>query len=253
MRARVVVALAVLCGCSEEPRIRAERFVHAVERERTDLVQDRRGAVLWLRESELPPALSECEPGELRSCVPSPRGAGRQYGPFMHCVRAPDGGGRWATAECNTPLVVAWGDGPVAFTRPPGSFPIGVSERTEWVSARTPWLALDRDGSGCIETSAELFAGFSELAALDDDGDGRIDARDAAFASLVLWSDRDQDRRCTPDELEPLADHGIAALDLAYVVPPHGGLGSFEGERAPVSGGGVTRGRLVDVYLAPLP
>lgn len=246
------MALALLCACSERDLIRGERFTHAVVDDRTVLSRDRRGAVVRLRESEFPPAVSECEPGEIGGCS-SPVERHARYGPFVHCRRAPDGSWRWARAECNTPLVVAFDEGPVELTHPPGSFAIGLSERTEWVSAKTPWLALDRDGSGCIESHAELFAGFSALAALDDDGDGRLDARDAAFASLVLWSDRDQDRRCTPDEIEPIASRGIAALDLTYVTPPHSGLGSYEGERAPVLTSSGGRGRLVDVYLAPLP
>ena len=249
------MALGVLCGaCREEgSAIRAERFARVEARERTDLVRDRRGAVLRLRESESPPVVVECEPGEVRSCgLPPPRDAPRRRGPSMHCLRMPDGGGRWARAECNTPLVVAWDGAAVEFTRPPGAFAVGLSERTEWVSARTPWLALDRDGSGCIESAAELFAGFAALAPLDDTGDGRIDEHDAAFGALVLWSDRDQDRACTPDEIERLADR-VTALDLHAAPAAAVGLGSFEGERAPVRGRGGRRGRLVDVLLAPLP
>lgn len=254
---RPILALACLSGlvvtaCSgDETRIVRERIPRQAEVRREPLDFDRRGAVARFSPFEVPPVFSDCEPGEERSCgLPMPRGSTRK-GPVATCVRGPDGGAYWARAACNTPLVLAEGDAPVTFTRPPGRFAIGLAERTEWVSAGTPWLALDRDGSGCVESSAELFAGFSELAALDANGDGVLDRDDPAFARLVLWSDRDQDRACSPREIEPLVARGVTALELA---PEHGmphAFASYEGDRALVRGG--ARARLVDVHLAPLP
>ena len=124
------------------------------------------------------------------------------------------------------------------------------------MSARTPWLALDRDGSGCIEQQSELFR-FDELAALDDNRDGRIDAEDGAYERLVLWSDRDGDRRCVASELTTLRDAGVVALDVDFAPKPPHAFGSHEGEVATMvyraDGGAPRRGRIVDVYLAPMP
>src|SRR5205814_8636538 len=111
--------------------------------------------------------------------------------------------------DCATPLVIAWDDSPVRFERLDAAFPVGPYERTEWPSAEAPWLALDRDGSGCIEAERELFAGFGALSVLDANGDERLDARDPAYAELVLWSDANGDKRCTPGELTSLASAGI--------------------------------------------
>jgi len=180
----------------------------------------------------------------------------------MHC--RPDGRGRhvFARSDCSTPIVLVRGDAPVRFTSPEGAFAVGPFPRTEWVSAETPWLALDADGSGCVEDQSELFGadaqashGFEKLARLDDNGDGRLDAKDPAYARLSLWSDRDQDRRCTPAEMRPLADAGVTAIDLGFRTPATRGAGSYEGETASVTtlaGPGDRRARLVDVYLAPL-
>lgn len=240
---RSLPALAALClaACTAEaPSIRAERIANSAVVERNGLGIDARG--LWQRP---PDPFAECELGASRECG-VPRARDGRPGPAMHCMLMADGSRRWARAECNTPLVVAFDASPVEFTRAPGAFAIGPSERTEWVSAKTPWVALDRDGSGCIESARELFAGFAALAELDANGDGCIDARDPAFADLVLWSDRDQDKRCTPNEVSALAER-IDALPLAYV-ERRASVASYEGETATLARGA----RLVDVHLAPI-
>ena len=45
--------------------------------------------------------------------------------------------------------------------------------------------------------------GFTALAELDQDCDGRISASDPAFARLLLWADHNADRRLTALELTP--------------------------------------------------
>jgi hypothetical protein len=151
-------------------------------------------------------------------------------------------------AIAGSALVVALDATPVKFTKAGAVFTIGNAYRTEWVTARTPWLALDRDGTGCIEHEGELFAGFAELAKLDANRDGRIDAKDPAFAKLVLWDDADQDKRCTPNELTRLSA-AFERLPLASAPRERPKLGSYEGDTALLSGGA----RLVDVHLAALP
>lgn len=167
----------------------------------------------------------------------------------------------------NTPLVIAWHGQPVRFaTGGRFAFQPGVPVATDWPTASTPWLALDRDGNGTIDSGAELFGsdtrlpdgrtaanGFAALAPLDANGDGRIDARDPAFASLVLWADRDFDQRSTPDELTPASDL-VVAISLAYTSDVRcDARGNCEGERATLTwrtaDGAVREGAIVDIYL----
>lgn len=182
------------------------------------------------------------------------------------CQQLPDGRVGFDESACNTPLVVSFHeDEPVEFTQPPGAFSIGDSTRTEWVSARTPWLGRDLDGSGCIEGQRELFGpaedglgnGFYNLARFDDSGDGRIDQADKIFPELLLWTDTNQDRRCTKDEVTSLETAGIVALDVEDRSFPVQRSGSYEGEQAPLwfrtaPGEAPRKGRLIDVYLLPL-
>jgi hypothetical protein len=204
----------------------------------------------------------ECEMGDVRACFP--RGLGPSLngngGPFMHCMEMADGSRRFFRGGCDTPLVLSFDDRPVQFIDAEGPFQIGSSAETDWVDARTPWLVLDADGSGCIDDQRELFGGdattangFERLARLDDDHNGRIDAADAAYARLALWADRNADRACSPDELVSLASAGVVSIDLAYASAPlpNASGGSYEGEQATFQMTGGKRGRVVDVYLAP--
>lgn len=148
-----------------------------------------------------------------------------------------------------TPLVLVFDDAPVEL--------VTHAQSTDWPTARTPWLALDRDGSGAIDRDDELFGpgadhGFVPLAALDDNHDARIDRDDAAFAALLLWSDRDGDRASTPDELSPLSDR-VLSLSLDYRRDPRcDDRLNCEGERAPMTwrdATGTHPGAIVDLYL----
>lgn len=237
----------LLAGCSSEAEIRAERITREARTERNVLATDSR--MLWTRPADPPRLPDECEPGDVGSCMGTirkiPRGE-RRACPCAQCMAMVDGSRRWNRAQCNTPLVVSFDDAPVEFTQADAAFTVGVSARTEWVSAKTPWVALDRDGSGCIESARELFAGFDALAELDANGDGVVDARDPAFAELVMWSDRNQDKRCTPDEIAPLSSR-VRALPLAHASRADAPMTSYEGDTATIANGV----RLVDVHLAP--
>ncbi len=88
---------------------------------------------------------------------------------------------------CTTPLVLVFGGERVSFADDDGQSafdlaPAGLAPQqpTDWPTAQTPWLALDRDGDGRITSGAELFGsatmtatgpaahGFAALADLDD-------------------------------------------------------------------------------------
>lgn len=181
-----------------------------------------------------------------------------------------DGCPQWQ-GECYTPLVLSFDDAPVEYrANPAHAFQLSSKgpTPTDWPTAKTPWLALDRNGNGGIDDGSELFGsmtvladgrraahGFEALRALDCDGNGLLDERDPAFAELVLWSDRDGDRRTGPGELAAVSQAGIVSIDLRYVSDPRcDGRGNCEVERAHIvyrdASGALRTGSVVDVHLA---
>jgi hypothetical protein len=109
------------------------------------------------------------------------------------------------------------------------------AEQISWFAPgeKAAWLALDRNGNGEIENGRELFGdftaqpesptrnGFSALAEFDrvasgGNGDGQIDARDAVYASLLLWDDNNHDGVSQPNELTRIADSPVKTISLDY-------------------------------------
>jgi hypothetical protein len=176
----------------------------------------------------------------------------------------------WSEPGCETPLVVDFEGGPLQFDAVgAASFDLmGASEcaATDWPTL--PWLALDRDGDGAISDGRELFGsgtlmatglrathGFQALAELDANRDGKLTPADPAFADLVLWSDRDDNRHGELAELLPIREANLVAIDLAYSsrieCDDRGNCGRERARfefRAPT--GEVRSGEIVDVYLA---
>ena len=129
----------------------------------------------------------------------------------------------------STPLVLNFDGAAVEYGSAGRFFDLGTCAASVWPTARTPWLALDRDRSGQIDAGSELFGsatrlrsggladnGFTALAELDADGDGKITAADPEFAALMLWADGDADRRSSGLELQPLAAMGLLEIELEY-------------------------------------
>lgn len=125
------------------------------------------------------------------------------------------------------------------------------------------FLVLDRNGNGVIDGAAEMFGnstagesfadGFAALATLDANHDGRIDARDPAFARLRLWQDRDRDGRSRPAELVRLEHAGIAAIELQAHRRSDEAARDAQGNSIPLVGAFVrvdgSRGLVVDAFL----
>jgi hypothetical protein len=208
-----------------------------------------------------------CKPGTWQSCGEDADGLEAQclVVEGEHCVT------QWDPTGCDTPLVLSFDGEPVEYlTDRDHTFDLNGtrSQITDWPTARTPWLALDRDGSGSIDDGSELFGsmtvlssgqraknGFDALRELDSDGDGRITPADPGFAQLLVWADRDGDRRSSAGEVASAASWALLSIDLRYTSEPHcDHRGNCEVESASFQwrdAAGVERtGAVVDVHLA---
>jgi hypothetical protein len=110
--------------------------------------------------------------------------------------------------------------------------------RTAWTSAGSDdaFLVLDRNGNGVIDDGSELFGcatpqpvppagqlrnGFRALAEYDTlafggNGNGLIDAGDAAYGLLKLWTDANHNGLSEFSELERVAISPIRTIELDY-------------------------------------
>jgi hypothetical protein len=103
----------------------------------------------------------------------------------------------------------------------------GLVEKTGWASATDGLLVRDLNGDGQINDGGELFGegtvladgskakdGYVALRALDSNLDGLIDANDAAFNQLLVWTDVNSDGKANSCELASLEDMSIRMLSL---------------------------------------
>lgn len=212
---------------------------------------------------------AECQEGATQTCAVENSGGAEG---MQTCIW--DENDKLAWGECqwggaSTPLVLSFDSAPVTFTASAGVFDLTgtMSATTDWPTAATPWLALDRNGNGAIDDGSELFGsasvlnlggraenGFIALAELDGNGDGQINAADAAFSSLLVWSDNDGDRASGAGELSPISAVRLISIDLVYSKAPRcDARGNCEIERASfhyADASGATRsGTVIDVHL----
>jgi hypothetical protein len=115
----------------------------------------------------------------------------------------------------------------------------GFAELVSWTRAQSDdaFLALDRNGNGLIDNGGELFGnhtpsypganitasnGFEALRFLEGPAYGQaardevLNEADAAFARLLLWTDRNHDGLSQPDELQSLRSAGVRAIGTDY-------------------------------------
>lgn len=103
----------------------------------------------------------------------------------------------------------------------------GIRTATGWVGKDDGFLVYDRNGDGVVNDGGELFGdntllkngeratnGYQALADLDDNGDGKVDAADSAFAKLRVWRDLNQDGISQQGELLTLDEARVKALNL---------------------------------------
>ncbi len=172
-------------------------------------------------------------------------------------------------SSASTPLVFSFDGASAKMSDAPGAFDLSpsMSVATDWPSASTPWLALDRNHNGNIDDGGELFGsatrlsvgsfaanGFAALAELDTNHDGRISAADSSFSSLVVWRDDNQDRKSQSGELMSLSSLGIESIELGFVsAPTCDTMGNCEIEASSFvyvdTSGARHAGRIADVHL----
>jgi hypothetical protein len=118
----------------------------------------------------------------------------------------------------------------------------GVPEQVAWTRRESDdaFLAMDRNGNGRIDDGSELFGnntpaapempgvttpnGFEALKFVETSSYGRsernevITARDAAFSQLALWRDLNHNGLSEPDELQPVSESGLEAINTEYKI-----------------------------------
>ncbi len=131
---------------------------------------------------------------------------------------------RAGDARLKDPLVLDFGGPAAALQNTRFAFDLdgdGELDQVPLLGGGRGFLAIDRNGNGQIDSGKELFGptsgdGFAELAALDADGNGWIDAADPAWAQLRLW----QPSADGLGSLQTLDEAGVGALYLSRVATP---------------------------------
>ncbi|WP_153099064.1 hypothetical protein [Paraburkholderia hayleyella] len=101
----------------------------------------------------------------------------------------------------------------------------GSRTHTGWISTGDGLLVLDRNHNGLIDTGAELFSNFTQLAngtlaangfealrEFDFNKDGIIDHNDSVWSSLRIWRDGNRDGATQDGELLTLTQLGIVEI-----------------------------------------
>lgn len=100
----------------------------------------------------------------------------------------------------------------------------GFAERAVWTRGGDGFLVRDINANGQIDNVSEMFGnadtpGFTALAALDSNSDGKITAADAAFGDLRVWVDADGDGVTDAGELKTLAELNITEISAISTSP----------------------------------
>lgn len=181
--------------------------------------------------------------------IPPPRDQGQGGRPSDCSDEGSDDSSRVGNG-CDSPIIVdVAGDGyRLTSVRDGVLFDLdgdGFAEQVAWTRAGADdaFLALDRNGNGTIDDGMELFGngtpayagrrepraanGFEALKFTEGVSyggvsrvDDRIDARDAVFAHLLLWTDRNHNGVSEPEELRRVIDTDLAAISTDYRKSP---------------------------------
>ena len=100
----------------------------------------------------------------------------------------------------------------------------GLRREWTWINAKAAWLVHDPKRTGKVTSALQMFGGvtfwlfwetgYDALAALDDNGDGKLTGKE--LDGLALWHDANGNGGCDAGEVKPLAEYGITALACKY-------------------------------------
>ena len=153
---------------------------------------------------------------------------------------------RAGDAQKKDPLILNFAGNAAELTDQRFAFDIdadGTQDRVALATGASGFLVLDRNRNGRVDNGQELFGalsgdGFSELAALDDDGNGWIDESDAAYDQLQIWRKQADGK----DQLRSLAASGVGAIALSRIATPYDIKDSNNALRASVAASSIWLG-----------
>ncbi len=131
---------------------------------------------------------------------------------------------REGDAVVKDPLVINFAGTAAQLTQTKFSFDLdadGAPEQIAFVGPGSGFLALDSNNDGRVNDGRELFGpqsgdGFTELTKYDRDGNSWIDAGDAVYERLRIWTKDVQGN----DQLIALGKTGVGAIYLGHVTTP---------------------------------
>ena len=105
----------------------------------------------------------------------------------------------------------------------------GTKQSVGWVDKHDALLVRDINHDGQINNGKELFGsdtvlkngekagdGWAALSDIDTNGDGKVDAKDVAFAEIKVWVDANSNGVAEEGELRGLIEAGIQSVDVAH-------------------------------------
>ncbi len=150
----------------------------------------------------------------------------------------------WGTLQQIGPIVFDLTDDKPTSIAPMVSFKASADAdptKFNWIQPNQAFLFLDRNGDGVVDDASEISftqdkpgaqSDLEGLSAYDTNGDGVFDAQDARFGDFKIWQDKNGDGISTPDEIETLAQAGIASINLNGTPTPAPAAGTISGVKA---------------------
>ncbi len=130
---------------------------------------------------------------------------------------------RAGDAQLKDPLVLLYSGTHAELTQQTQAFDLDANGSQEQLPglANGAYVVQDLNGNGRVDDGKELLGalsgdGFADLAAMDEDGNGFVDAGDSRFNRLYLW----QPGRADVNSLTSLADAEILGLFTGKVATP---------------------------------